>query len=195
MSAPPNLPRRAGRKVVLLADLGGGVRALIDFGIAISVRRFVSISLPLVMEHRAHRSDSWDGAPTPTGLSAAASPMTPSGCRTPTAPHPGGWRRLPLSSYEQPEETITVPVRAGHRFGDPEQPTEVLAVPGEAFFQSRDALKLARPFLLEQRAGSQRHPIAGVGIPPIRRAALWPTRLPPYHSAVSAPTHCDRRKR
>jgi hypothetical protein len=99
MSAPPNLPRQAGRKVVLLADLGGGVRALIDFGIAISVRRFVSISLPLVMEHRAHRSDSWDGAPTPTGLSAAASPMTPSGCRTPTAPHPGGWRRLPLSSY------------------------------------------------------------------------------------------------
>jgi hypothetical protein len=96
---------------------------------------------------------------------------------------------------QQPEETITVPVRAGHRFGDPEQPTEVLAVPGEAFFQSRDALKLARPFLLEQRARSQRHPIAGVGIPPIRRAALWPTRLPPYHSAVSAPTHSDRRKR
>jgi hypothetical protein len=96
---------------------------------------------------------------------------------------------------EQPEETVTVPVRAGYRFGDPEQPTEVLAVPGEAFFQSRDALKLARPFPLEQRAGSQRHPFASVGIPPIRRVALWPTRLPPYHSAVSAPTHCDRRKR
>jgi hypothetical protein len=41
----------------------------------------------------------------------------------------------------QPEEPMAVPIRAGHSFGDLRQAAEVLAVPGEAFFQDHDALE------------------------------------------------------
>src|ERR1700722_19794356 len=72
----------------------------------------------------------------------------------------------------QPEEPVTVPVRPGHRFGDLGQAVEVLAVPGEAFFQDHDALELAMPFAHQKRPGPQGDPIAGLGVAPIERSRV-----------------------
>jgi hypothetical protein len=74
-------------------------------------------------------------------------------------------RRLSLA---QPEEPVAVPARAGHRFGDLGQATEVLAVPVEAFFQNHDAFELALPFADQQRAGPQGDPVASLSIAPIK---------------------------
>jgi hypothetical protein len=78
-----------------------------------------------------------------------------------------GMRFLRLA---QPEEPVTIPVRAGHGFGDLGQAAEVLAVPGKAFFQDHDALEFAPPFAHQQRAGPQGDPIPGLGIAPIERS-------------------------
>src|SRR5271167_1236865 len=70
-------------------------------------------------------------------------------------------------SLAKPEETMAVPVGAGHGLGDLGQAAEGLAVPSEALFQDHDPLEPAVPFAHEQRAGLQTQALAR-----LRRAAV-----------------------
>jgi hypothetical protein len=57
---------------------------------------------------------------------------------------------------------MTVPVRSGHRLCDLGQASESLAIPGEAFLEDHDPLKLAVPLSHQQRAGLQADAVSGM---------------------------------
>ena len=70
-------------------------------------------------------------------------------------------------SLPKAEESMTVPVRSGHRLGDLGQAAEGLAIPGEARLENHDPFELAVPFSRQQRAGLEDDAIPGHGRPPV----------------------------
>ena len=72
----------------------------------------------------------------------------------------------------QAEEAVTVPARAGHRFGDLGEAAIGLAIPGEALFQDRHPFQPAFPFTDQHCSRSQIDPLPRRGDASFKQTAF-----------------------